>query len=101
MPQKLRRCIELHELDQAVTYYLHVAPIIREHSHLVSFQPIQHECDTLLITIKQELYAMVTKSDESPERIVNACLLLLKLGDDIHGIFEKLLNSYVLECYVS
>ncbi|EFA85926.1 hypothetical protein PPL_01158 [Heterostelium album PN500] len=93
LPSRLNHCVEMQAYSQAVKYYNSNNGILKQYSHIPSFQNIQTECDNIINQMKLKLHEKITNIETQQTEVAEAAEMLLELLDPIDTVRSAYLQG--------
>ncbi|EGC38671.1 hypothetical protein DICPUDRAFT_75733 [Dictyostelium purpureum] len=93
LPSSLNHCLAMQAYNQAVKYYNSNSGILKQYSHIPSFQNIQNECDAIMKTMKEKLYERLSSLSTSQTDAVESAEVLMDLLEPVELVRSKYLES--------
>ncbi|KAK5578350.1 hypothetical protein RB653_008020 [Dictyostelium firmibasis] len=93
LPSSLNHCLAMQAYNQAVRYYNSNSGILKQYSHIPSFQNIQNECDSIMKTMKDKLYERLSSLSTSQTDCVESAEVLMDLLEPVELVRSKYLES--------
>lgn len=118
LPHKMRQCLAMGTYHEAVEYYLRTAALFENNRTLPSFAKISAECSSIIDELKKRLWEELTVASAPKQlnslsitgrdvifnfartfpndRVVDAAIMLIELGEPKNNVQEAFLNiSYL------
>ncbi|EDQ89193.1 uncharacterized protein MONBRDRAFT_37048 [Monosiga brevicollis MX1] len=92
LPARLRQCLEMDLLAQAVQYYAKARHVLERYKDMESFKAIHAECQEIVQAVTESLLKKLEDATLSRRDVGETMSLLVKLNPDNMGLADHLLD---------
>lgn len=91
LPNRLQHCFNKQKYGHAVKYYSKASRLLNHYKHMAAFKGIEKDCHNIMEKVKAEIWAGMTGSNVTLQKIADETKLLVLLDED----YRKLWKQYI------